>query len=107
MGFFGNLIGIRLPHASIVTPDPRPTGARPGRAGSHLGGPFFPTAYAATGIEAQLLALLGLCSIVNGVRAPRLAIQDQPSPSKPFIPTGDIIITQERCQGNKSSCQPK
>ena len=34
----------------------------------------------------MLLALRKVCSIVNEVRAPRLAAYDQPSPSKPVIP---------------------
>jgi hypothetical protein len=28
---FGTLIGVKVPHAGIVTSGPRPTGARPGR----------------------------------------------------------------------------
>jgi len=33
-----------------------------------------------------VLALWIVCSVVNGGRAPRLAIRDRPSPSKPVIP---------------------
>ena len=43
--------------------------------GTTRGSPFFPYRfYAATGIAAQLLAFVGMCSIVNGARAPRLAV---------------------------------
>ena len=33
-----------------------------------------------------LFGTLDLCSVVNGARAPRLAVHSQPSPSKPVIP---------------------
>ena len=44
----------------------------------------------------MLLALWKVCSIVNEVRAPRLAVRDQPSPSKPVIPCNYYYSTHER-----------
>ena len=44
----------------------------------------------------MLLALWKVCSIVNGVRAPRLAVRDQPSPSKPVIPCEYYCSTHKR-----------
>jgi len=48
-----------------------------------------------------LLALWSVCSVVNGGRAPRLAIRDQPSPSKPVIPTFLNIIIARVCHIDK------
>ncbi len=82
----GGRIGVGPPHTDFVTPGPQPAGEGLRRTGPLIvAARFSPTAYAATGIAAQVLAFFG-CSVVHGVRAPRLAVPDRPSPSRPFIP---------------------
>ena len=68
-------IGVRPQHADCYDAHTTIRQRETAGGGTTQGSPFFPYRfYAATGIAAQLLAFVGMCSIVNGARAPRLAV---------------------------------
>ena len=52
-------------------------------------------------MRAFVLALNGLLPVLRVVKRARLAVQDQPSPSKPVIPRTDVKVPQYKSHYNR------